>query len=543
MDKTPMETFFKRALKNITEYGDTDIFPFPIENRIFFDKQIDCLSLLGDIDKNYFDRITTFPPANVTTLAPVGYTGFRWATQLDPLWNAYFLGLVLSASDELEKERIPKEKEVVFSYRFDSNPDNAALFDTAYNWRSFMEKSISIAKDAKFVVTCDISEFYPRLNHHRLENALLQLSLQPGTTKKIMSFLKNFSDTYSFGLPVGGPASRLLSELLLNRIDRLLLAEGISFCRFADDFHLFADSYEGAFKSLLYLSDRLLDTQGLQLQKSKTRIMAGTEFIATSPLQLTSEDPPPEGSPPNLHEQSQALLKLSVRFDPYSPTAAEDYETLKAELDKIDIVSLLKAELTKSRIHISLSKKIVSAIRFIDEPQRSEAVLSLIDDAELLYPIYGNILQTATFLYDELSPPYQEKIIEKVRGLIKTNSHTVETDLNLSYAIRLLAKKSVPENEETLHKSYDRSRSPLIRRDIILIMAKWKASYWLSNLRSSFRTLGPAERRSFIIASHSLADEGEHWRRNIKKELSPFELIVQAWANEKAKLESWSLPT
>ena len=37
----------------------------------------------------------------------VGYTSFRWVTQIDPIWNAYLLGLVLSIAPAIEAERIP----------------------------------------------------------------------------------------------------------------------------------------------------------------------------------------------------------------------------------------------------------------------------------------------------------------------------------------------------------------------------------------------------------------------------------------------------
>jgi hypothetical protein len=72
-----------------------------------------------------------------------------------------------------------------------------------------------------------------------------------------------------------------------------------------------------------------------------------------------------------LTDLSHNLMRLSLHFDPYSSAVKGDYEALRGELQKIDIFALLKAELVKSRIHISLSKKIVSAIRFIEEPQRS----------------------------------------------------------------------------------------------------------------------------------------------------------------------------
>ncbi len=258
-----MKEFFERAVINITKHGDTDIFPFPIENHIFFDKAQDVVELLVDINNNFPERLSRYPPSNHSALAPVSYTGFRWATQIDPLWNAFFLGTVLSISEDAESARIPKSDNVVFSYRYAWDEKTGDLFDHAYNWRSFMERSLKIAADAKYVVSCDISEFYPRLNHHRLENALKQLRLKGDQPSKIMDFLSNFSETYSFGIPVGGPAARILSEIALNQIDLLLRAEGIQFCRFADDYHLFCETYQDAFRALVYLSERLLQNQGL----------------------------------------------------------------------------------------------------------------------------------------------------------------------------------------------------------------------------------------------------------------------------------------
>lgn len=540
-----MKAYFDCAVTNIIKHGDTDIFPFPIENHIFFDKKDDIIQLLMDLSDNFTARLAQFPPSHYSALAPVSYTGFRWATQLDPLWNAFFLGLVLSIAEDIEKARISKTDNVVFSYRYLWDQKSGDLFDHNYNWRSFMEHSLTTAAGTKFVVTCDISEFYPRLNHHRLENALKQLRLQGDQPFKIMEFLSNFSGTNSFGIPVGGPAARILSEISLNQIDMLLRAEGIRFCRFADDYHLFCDTYRDAFHSLVFLSERLLQNQGLQLQKSKTRISSGREFIATSPLAGEiddEEESPADEGMPDIKEQSQGLMRLSLRFDPYSPTAADDYEVLKNELKKFDVLSLLKAELVKSRIHISLSKRIVSAIRFIDDAQRDDAVLSLIENEELLYPVYANVLLVAKAVFDELKTETRLKVIKYVRQLIVEKSHVLQVELNLAYAVRLISCTDGPENEEVLNRLYKDTRSILIRRDIILAMAKWRAWYWISDLRADFRTLGPAERRAFLVASYVLTDEGKHWREHIAPELSPMENLVKKWASEKIQLTNWSIP-
>jgi hypothetical protein len=539
-----LRIYFERAVANVVKHGDTDIFPFPIENHIFFDKTAEIVDLLLEIDSQFKERLARYPPSNHGALVPVGYEGFRWATQLDPVWNLFFLGIVLSIADQIEAARISKADKVVFSYRFLWDDTSADLFDHQYNWRSFMEHSLTLASTAKFVVSCDISEFYPRLNHHRLENALKQLGVKGDQPSKIMGFLSNFSGTNSFGLPVGGPAARILSEIALDQIDRLLRAEGSRFCRFADDYHLFCDSTQDAYRALVFLSERLLQNQGLQLQKAKTRISSGREFAATNPITLRGEeeeDAPADESAPNLADQAQNLMRLSLRFDPYSPTRAADYEALKNELNKFDILALLKSELVKSRVHIALSKRIVSAIRFIGDA-KNDAVLSLIENEGLLYPIYGNVLLVAKAVFDELKPETGSQIITHVRRLVSSKSHVLQVELNLAYAVRLLSCEDCPENQEVLNKVYKETRSVPIRRDIILAMAKWRAWYWLSDLRAHFRTLSPAERRAFLISSYVLTDEGRHWRDHIGPELSPFENLVRTWASDKVKIINWSPP-
>ena len=68
------------------------------------------------------------------------------------------------------------------------------------------------------------------------------------TPNRIKTLLSKFSGTISYGLPVGGPASRILSELALNQTDRHLKARKIEFCRYADDYTIFCDNQSDGYK-------------------------------------------------------------------------------------------------------------------------------------------------------------------------------------------------------------------------------------------------------------------------------------------------------
>jgi hypothetical protein len=407
-----------------------------------------------------------------------------------------------------------------------------------------MECSLRRAEQHHFVVACDISEFYSRLGHHKLENALAHLGLSADTPWRLNRFLSNFSNTNSFGLPIGGPASRLLSELALNQVDQLLKLEGIDFCRFSDDFHLFAESMEDCFTKLLSLTEKLQRTQGLQLQKSKTRIMSSSEFVATSPIRLDDHDAPVSDTPdPDLQEKSRSLLRFSLRFDPYSPSAENDYEQLKREVEKFDVIGLLQSELSKSRIHVALARKIVATVRFLKPMQRDQAILSIIENADLLYPIFASVLMVVKQVFHDLSEGAQAAVIDRVVTLVKSDSHVLKVELNLAYAVRLLSCRPSPTVQETMVKLYNSpAHTALVRRDIILAMVRWRQWHWLSDRRTSFRSMSPAERRAFIIASYALKDEGAHWRKSIDGEFTPFEQLVRAWAEQKASLPDWIVP-
>ncbi len=532
-----MKSFLERAVRNIVAYGDTDIFPYPTENTIFNHDKDDIVDMLLELDKSFDDYLTRYPPEHESQLSPVGYTGFRWATQLDPFWNAYFLGLVISLGENIEAARLPIENDEIFSYRFNKNKKDDNLFLNSGSWRTFMEKSYMLSKEYNFVLICDIADFYQRAGHHSLESALKQCSKDSNAIPKIMSFLSNFSNTKSYSLPVGGPAARILSELVLNKTDRLLHTRGIRFCRFADDYHIFANEKNDLYKILVFLSEKMITNEGLSIQKAKTRIMSGVEYQSTSPIRPEGEEGEQVGSPTLNH-----LMRLTLRFDPYSPTAEDDYEELKEKVQQYDIIGLLQSELGKTRIHANVVRKLVQTLKYLDERQKNDAVYTMIDNYELLFPLFSTVLIAIYDLYDTLNQPTKAHIQETLRGLISEKHYVMSLELHVAYAVRIIAKENTPENEDIITQIYDSSTSSIVKRDVILTMAKWEHYYWLSDLKNRFRTLSPNERRAFIIASYRLTDEGKHWREHTKKEFSPFEERCRQWASQRVDQHKWDVP-
>ncbi|MFA6206465.1 MAG: RNA-directed DNA polymerase [Methylocystis sp.] len=532
-----MDQFYRRAIRNIVRHGDTDIFPFPIENHVLHDKLDDAVTILAALDADVPRSLAEQPPANIGALAPVGYTGFRWAVQIDPLWNALYLSWVLSIADQIETARNNVDPDRVYSYRYRWDDTTETCFNRDINWRHFIEKALQKAAEKAFVVSCDISEFYLRINHHRIENAIRHLPESGYVYPRIKAFLSNLSNTYSFGIPIGGPASRLISELVLTQIDGLLLANEIDFVRYADDYFLFTETPDKSFQALVILTRLLIDNQGLQLQKSKTRIMTSAEFFASNPLVHDDDD---IGAP--LGAARQALMSINMHFDPYSATADEDYELLRAELEKYPVMEIIRAELKKSRVDITLARRLISLTSYLDGSLLDDAIKTLIENEDILYPVYHNVLICAKEVFGRLSEPTQLAICTRVRGLIIGQSRVMVLDLMLQYAIRLLSLRKDEETRYLFYKIFRSERNEAVKRDIILCLAKWDDWHWLSDLQKRFRTLSPVERRAFLIASFGLEDAGEHWRRNIRREFSESEKLVRGWAEQKFSQPGWQIP-
>lgn len=199
-DLTP---FFELAIKNITSFGDTDIFPLPFENHVLFDQQDPLIGLLLEAFDEFDHLFALSPPQHIGSLTPVGHTGFRWAAQLDPFWNAFLLGLVLAISERIETSRLPVSSNSIFSYRVDLQPGSNRLFNDEVGFREFLRRSRELAQEYEYVVISDISDCYSRIPHHQIKNAFQQIGIAPDISFRILKVLQHFSNEKSFGVPIG----------------------------------------------------------------------------------------------------------------------------------------------------------------------------------------------------------------------------------------------------------------------------------------------------------------------------------------------------
>ena len=103
-----------------------------------------------------------------------------------------------------------------------------------------------------YVVDMDLSKFFDRVNHDRLMSRLATRIKDKRVLKLIRSYLRSgvmldgvAVDTEE-GTPQGGPLSPLLSNIVLDELDKELEKRGHKFVRYADDFMIYCRSLKAA---------------------------------------------------------------------------------------------------------------------------------------------------------------------------------------------------------------------------------------------------------------------------------------------------------
>lgn len=319
-------------------------------------------------------------------------------------------------------------------------------------------------------------------------------------------------------------------------MDRLLLSTGSTFCRFADDYHLFAESADDANRKLIFLSEKLLENEGLLLQKSKTRVMTSEEFLATSEVSEHNIPESPEEA------SAREFLRLRLHFDPYSLTATEEYEQLKSELSRFDIVGLLAREMRKSRIHTALTRRLISAVQHLSDDMLNLAVMSIIENLEVLYPVFPSVILLLRAVVGRLDDETKSTAFSAIRSLIVQRSYIVAVPTNLAFAIRILAHDPSEETDIALSSIFEATRNVIIRRDVILAMARRGADYWISDAKNSFAARTSWEKTALLIASFILGDEGDYWRSAVEIQLTPSERLALEWAKTRMQSGTWEIP-
>ena len=431
--RDPMADAISAAIDNVKAHADTDIFPPPS----------DAAWLLGDREKatqriiaihHDFEQYSAHsPPEVIRCFVPAGYLGQRLASQIPPLWNAYYLALVIACGPAIERARIAAHQ--VFSYRFIPPEEvGGKIFDGAVGWASFLDATRHNATNYAHCAVTDISDFYHRIHTLTVSTALHQAGVENSLRERLVKVLQ-LLEVDRFGLPIGGPASRLLAELTLVRTDRQLQRLNIPFTRFVDDIRLFAASEVDAHRHLVMLG-KILSEDGFFLQKSKTRVYRSRDLIEEMDMARATAFGTADG---NLSTADPASL---LPHDPYSELRAQMDSHLLQFASRRDAASTIILEFSKSRLHLSLAKNLLGALHHLPDEQLNEVLPALLNLAAkpALTPIFARLMEVTESNLAKLSASARLEVSTRLTSIAFGNEAVAVFDFHRALCIRLLSK-------------------------------------------------------------------------------------------------------
>src|SRR5207249_4359074 len=155
------------------------------------------------------------------------------------------------------------------------------------------------------------------------------------------------------------------------------------------------------------------------------------------------------------------------------------------------------------------------------------------NNLDVLLPVFATVMRAVRGVYEDLETSTKDFVDESLISIYDTRSHLLSVELNLSYFIQAISSRHSSRKEEILVELYDKMPNPLLRRQIILTMARWKRFYWLTDIKNKYAGLSEWEKRAFLVASYVLGDEGKYWRQNTKHTWSPMDALVRNWISKK----------
>lgn len=145
----------------------------------------------------------------------------------------------------------------------------------------------------EYVVDIDLSKFFDRINQDRMLKQVQRKVKDPRILRLIgmtlRSGVRERGEVHPTleGTTQGSPLSPLLSNIVLDELDKELEKRGLTFCRFADDCNIFVRSQKAAERVMASVT-RLLETKMklvVNREKSKVAVTAGVKFLGMTIIQ------------------------------------------------------------------------------------------------------------------------------------------------------------------------------------------------------------------------------------------------------------------
>lgn len=157
--------------------------------------------------------------------------------------------------------------------------------DNSYGFRprrsahqALQQSKANITAGYKYVVDMDLEKFFDKVNQSKLIEILSRTVKDGRVISLIHKYLNagvivggKFEPT-KLGVPQGGPLSPLLSNIMLNELDKELELRGHRFVRYADDLVIFTKSKRSSNRVLTSIVSFIEKKLQLKVNKQKTKV-------------------------------------------------------------------------------------------------------------------------------------------------------------------------------------------------------------------------------------------------------------------------------
>jgi group II intron reverse transcriptase/maturase len=157
--------------------------------------------------------------------------------------------------------------------------ENSYGFRAEKNAHQALQKAQEyINADYSHVVDLDLSQFFDRVNHDYLMNELSLKIMDKRVLKLIHKILRaSIHDQGKLipskeGVPQGGPLSPLLSNIILDKLDKELEKRGHRFVRYADDISIYVKSKRSGERVMASISTYIEKTLKLKVNLEKSSV-------------------------------------------------------------------------------------------------------------------------------------------------------------------------------------------------------------------------------------------------------------------------------
>lgn len=213
--------------------------------------------------------------------------------------------------DRLIQQAILQVLQPIFETKFSANSFGFRPNRSAH--QAVKQAQNYVQSGNRIVVDMDLEKFFDRVNHDILMSKLAKVIEDKRLLKIIRAFLnagimrQGVCIERVEGTPQGGPLSPLLSNIMLDELDKELEKRGHKFCRYADDCNVYVKTLQAGRRVMESLKQFLTNKLRLKVNEGKSSVskVTGRQFLGFRILQ---------NGKINISKKSETRVKDAVRL-------------------------------------------------------------------------------------------------------------------------------------------------------------------------------------------------------------------------------------